>query len=748
MADDGIKIKITPSNVTGGARDARRLTESPSSAPSFVSEKFGGGPRLTAASTAPGAGSAERELISALRANSVALRDNAAQIKAARGLRRDTLPGSPERRILQGGIDQLFQQRDALLAAGKSEVGRDIAKTEGAAAMMPGTAQRGLGNAAQSLATTARSLVGVARETWSGNPLGALQHAARGAGVFGAGRFAGGGAAEGAEAAGGSMLGPVLAVGALAAGAFGAFQLAKHPEVAEGLISAPLSIFDARRYSPEEAGRQTGAYRYAREFGESGGPLSSYTRSSRFSALGMDPQAALDVTGSMRETAGSKYVSEAQAYKGAQLGTYLGLTNEQTAQVGGAAGRLGVSPEEAIRTIASGVERGNQQGRQFEIAAASLDYLKSIAASAAVSGTAGLTAITNLSAILAKSGIPGFQGAQGVSAIAGIESTHRAGDIFGTAAAGAGFVQLGEASILQQVNTDKRFASKTPRDRLAIAEQIRQAGFSGPYGKIYGAAIHQEISTATSALGRDYGLEAFEEANNFPVGGYRDPKTGQWVNVNDSVMAMDAAFQSGDFQKASSIQSKLLASGAKNIPDATKALAEHAMARAGTGASALGTFAGIERTEAAMVRRLAIAPDTDKNVANLLNKFASAISPSSVTGPTSESATIPAGDATRIANADLSGFNLPPMLRAEMGSPATATGAGGDPGARDSTLQGVGLEIVSAINTLAALIASSTGYSVPPAGFGVPTAPVPGATRRAATGHTGSTASTPKAPRH
>jgi hypothetical protein len=141
-----------------------------------------------------------------------------------------------------------------------------------------------------------------------------------------------------------------------------------------------------------------------------------------------------------------------------------------------------------------------------------------------------------------------------------------------------------------------------------------------------------------------------------------------------------------------------------------------------------------------MVRRLAIQPSTDKNVASLLEKFAGALSPSSVTGPMSEMART-VGDDARVANADLSGFNLPPMLRAEMGGlPATAT-AGDE--ARDSTLQGVGLEIVTAINTLAALIAGASGYSLPPTGFGPP-APV----AAPATGHTGPTASTPKSPRH
>ena len=52
------------------------------------------------------------------------------------------------------------------------------------------------------------------------------------------------------------------------------------------------AFYDAWHYSREEAERQSGAYRYAREFGEGGGALSAFTRSSRFSALGMDPNQA------------------------------------------------------------------------------------------------------------------------------------------------------------------------------------------------------------------------------------------------------------------------------------------------------------------------------------------------------------------------------------------------------------------------------------------------------------------------
>ena len=48
---------------------------------------------------------------------------------------------------------------------------------------------------------------------------------------------------------------------------------------------------------------------------------------------------------------------------------------------------------------------------------------------------------------------------------------------------------------------------------------------------------------------------------------------GKWVSVNDSVTAMDAAFQSGDFLKASKIQSDLLTHGAGNISPMERATA-------------------------------------------------------------------------------------------------------------------------------------------------------------------------------
>lgn len=478
----------------------------------------------------------------------------------------------------------------------------------------------------------ARSLIGVGQQTLQGNPMGAFRHAAE---AYGAGRYlatAGGGAAaaEGAEgaaaAAGGAGIGTMLGVAGTAAALGLGYEAYEHPDTAKGIIGAPLTIMEAHKYGPTEEPRQAAAFRAARLLGDTSGMgMIRATSGGRWSNLGIDPNEATQMVAAMREAGGSRYVSNQEAFAGAKIGTLLGLPNEQIAQTGTAA-RYGASPEEAIRVVAAGVERGNQQGRLPEILQASLGYLKDLSTSAAVSGTTALTAISNISAILAKSGIPGLQGAQGISAIAGIERAHSSDDLFGVGAAGAAFVTMGEANILRGVNADQRFASRTPRDRLALAEQIRQQGFSGPYAAIYGRAIHQEITTAESALGREYGLEAFEEANNFPVGGYRDA-SGKWVSVNDSVTAMDRAFQSGDFLTASRLQSDLLTHGAGNVSPMERASAGLAMAGAATGEATARTYASGLRLEAAglgLLRRHV----TDKETASALDSLASTLGPS------------------------------------------------------------------------------------------------------------------------
>ena len=195
MADDGIKISISPSTITGGGK---RLAEM---SPSFVSDKFGG-VRLAA----PGAqsGTDQRAQITAERENTAALRAVSADIRSLRNLRKLTQPGTSESAALQGRIDQLFQRRDELLAGGafgKSELGRDdVAKGEGAAPM-PGAAQRSAIDVAQRLAVAGRSLLGAVAQTFQGNPAGAFRSAVGGVNAFaGGGSYLSGGG--GAAAAG------------------------------------------------------------------------------------------------------------------------------------------------------------------------------------------------------------------------------------------------------------------------------------------------------------------------------------------------------------------------------------------------------------------------------------------------------------------------------------------------------------------------------------------------------------------
>lgn len=725
MADSGIKISISPGASTAGA-GGRRLTESPS----FVSDKFGG-PRLTAPSAAPGTGqrseinNAQRDWVAALRANTAEIRAWRAQVKA-------TAPNSAERSALQAQIKQGFQQRDALLASpfGKSELGRETTATTEAVAGMPGAAQRGV-DLAQRLATAAKSLIGIGRETFQGNPAGALRQAVSGVNAFAGGRYlsggggstatgaaegaatdiAGGAAAGGAEAAGGIGIGSILGVtGTAAALALGGYEAYKHRDLVAGIAESPLALFLARRYSRDEATRQTQAYGYAREFGEAGGPLSAYTRGSRFSALGMDAQQALDVTGGMREAAGASNVSESQAYRTANLGTAVGLSNADISAIGGQAGKLGIDPEQMIDVVAKGVERGGQRGLQGEVGRATLDYLRTQSQLGTADERKAAETVTGMAALLGASGIAVFKGGGAVTqGVAGITAANQPGDLFGVESVGAAYTTIGQTRLLQEINRDPRYKRMSALDRVAMADRILTQGLTGPNSRMYlRDVVAPEIEQA-KAQGL-YGLESLEKQFGFPVGDQSDKL------VTGSLLT---AAESGDVSAYLKLKSQLEANGPGQIPAATTAMASHAMAASAAGASSMRTFTGVENAEAAMLRRLAIAPSTDRNVASLLNKFAGEISPSSVTGPASEMSTIPAGDATRIAKADLSGFNLPPMLRAEMGgAPATATTPGGD-SARDSTLQSVGLAIVSAINLLITTIASA----YPPANFSAAPSP-------------------------
>lgn len=464
------------------------------------------------------------------------------------------------------------------------------------------------------------------------------------------------------------------------------------------------------------------------------------TTGGRWSALGISPSDATQTVSAMRELGGSKYVSNQEAYAGAKLGTYLGFSPEQTAQVGGAAGRLGVSPETAIRTIAAGVERGNQQGRQFEVASASLDYLKQIATSAAVSGTTGLTAITNLTSILAKTGIAAFQGAGGVSAIGGIEAAHSADDIFGVKAMGAAFAQYGEASMLRGAHGN-----------IAKAEEIRQGGFGGRFSSIYASSIHGEIAMARKF--GPLGYEALEEQWGMPIGSYIDPRTGKPVSVNSALDDLDQAIQSGDYLKAAKIQNSLLDSGSKNISPMAAASAGLATGGALTGEATQRTYAAGARLETAGLSLLRRHLD-DKAGASALDYLSSTLGPSKPTPAPGlayvpEPPLPPGGLPTPLATP----FATPDALPTP-GAPAYAAPAAGAPIAGAGALSGLGDRLGDSVSggvlliagLLERLIAAVQGGSALGAPSPAPTPAAPAPTP--AHGPIAPTASTPKSSRH
>ena len=721
MADDGIKVVISPSAGAGG----KRLAESPSSQSSAADKSTGNAQRFAQ----PGTGqrseiNIERKLVE----TQTAL---VAEIKQLRQTMRATAPGTSERATLQSRInDLLAQQKRNLTGAGEAGAiakERALTSPRGAALLPSGRIPaRALFGAASGIGRSALAAAGAA---WAGDPLAAGRHLisagasayAAGGALAGGGEAAGeavaaGGAAAGSEAAAGgllaSLLTPVGLAGTAAVAGYGAYQAYQHRDIVKGIAESPFALYDARHYSRDEAVRQTQAYGYAREFGEAGGPLSAYTRGSRFSALGMDAQQALDVTGGMREIAGSQNVSEAQAYRAAKVGTAIGLNSQDIAQIGGAAGKLGIDPERLIDIVAKGVERGGQKGLQGEVGRATLDYLRTQSQLGTADERKAAETVTGMAALLGASGIAAFKGSGAVAAgVAGISAANQPGDLFGVQSIGQSYTMLGQAKLLQSINTDPRFKRMSALDRVGMTDRILTQNFTGPNAKMYlKSVIAPEIEQAKSQ--GLYGLESLEKQYGFPVGDQSDRL------VTGSLLK---AAESGDVSAYLKLKSQLEANGPKNIPAATVAMAGHAMARAGAGASALGTFAGVENVEAAMLRRVAIAPSTDKDVASLLNKFAGVISPTAA--PKSEMS-LTAGDDARIAGADLSRLSLSPMLRAEMGAPATATAPGGDE-ARDSTLQGVGIAIVNALNlVIAAITRAPVGEPAAP-GTTFATAPAP-----------------------
>ena len=558
----------------------------------------------------------------------------------------------------------------------------------------------------------ASSLYGAARDIVMGNPLGALRQAVGGASAI-AGGFGGDGGAAGAAGAAGDAeavglgLGPTLGIGVGATAlAVGGYEAIRHPDIAKAVSGAPAAFYDAWHYSRDEAVRQTQAYGYAREFGEGGGALSAYTRSGKFSALGMDPQQALDVTGSMREIAGSQNVTDAQAYRATKLGTDIGLSNQDITAIGGAAGKLGVDPSTAIDIVAKGVERGGQKGLQGEVGKALLDYLRQQSQLGAVDETKAAETVTGVAALLGASGIAAFKGAGAVTnGVAGVAAANQPGDLFGVQSVGTAYTTIGQTRLLQAINRDPRFKRMSTLDKVGMADRILTQNFTGPNADMYlKSVIAPEIEQAKSQ--GLFGLESLEKQYGYPVGDATDKLlTGSLLT----------AAESGDVSAYLKLKSQLESNGPKNIPAATKAMAGHAAARAGTGASAMKTFTGIENLEASLVRKMAVSRETDSLVGLGMTKVAGALDAAKAPGGFAEATGWGAAISGGLgALADTFASARPP-------SPPTAAG-GGD--ARDSTLNNVGDRIVAALNVLIQAVANGGSYTLPPAGFGTsPTAP-------------------------
>ena len=326
----------------------------------------------------------------------------------------------------------------------------------------------------------------------------------------------------------------------------------------------------------------------------------------------------------MRETAGSQNVTDAQAYRATKLGTYIGLSNQDISAIGGQAGRLGIDPAREIDIVAKGVEAGMQRGLQGEVGRATLIYLQQQSRLGAVNETKAAETVTGMAALLGASGIAAFKGEGAITTgIAGMAAANQPGDLLGVQSTGQAYTTVGAARLLQAINTDPRYRRMSTLDRAAMADRILTQNFTGPNARMYlRSVIAPEIEQA-KAQGL-YGLESLEKQYGFPVGDQSDKL------VTGSLLT---AAESGDVSSYLKLKSQLESSGSKNIPAASVAMAGHAAARASTGASALGTYTGIENLEASLVRNMAISRETDTLIGSGMTKVAGALdAPSSVTG--------------------------------------------------------------------------------------------------------------------
>ena len=581
MADDGIKIRIAPSSITGAAANQRSATS-----PSFASDKFGG---TTQRFAAPGADQrsaiqVEKKIVesqTALVAELRALRTAMRRTALSAGLQ------SPEYQALQARRNEIYQIQRAnqgiAFAPGAAPVpraapvpGLPSRQARGGAAYQPGTRTgdilRGVGAAGVGIGAAAAGVAGAAWGGLSGVGVAALgadvgmravTPIARGAwglgksaigAAFGAGAGAAGaaGAVAGAAGAAGEAVTagavaeaapgvlaaigglPAIAVAVTAALGIGAYAYIRNRgavdsavggavDAVTGLPKDLVALALARQYGAAEVPRQASAYRFGRSFQESGMSMVGASTGGRWSALGINAADATGMLGGAREIAGADILSNRQAYSSLRTGVYAGLTNEQNVAATGGFARLGADSEASIRVVTEGVLRANERGLQGEVLKAQLDYLRTQSTRAVIQNpTEANRGISALATMFQASGIPALRGAGAIHAIRGIGAAFDSSSLFDESKIGSAVTMAGQARLLAAVQTDKRFAKMSPSQRMTEGLRILDRNFTNTGADLSLFLKDAVAPTLQAAKTNPLLLDAVEKAWGLARGGATD----------------------------------------------------------------------------------------------------------------------------------------------------------------------------------------------------------------------------------
>jgi hypothetical protein len=630
MADDGIKIRIAPSAITGAAANQRSATS-----PSFVSDKAGG-PRFAAPGTDR---RSEIEIEKKVIASQTQL---VAELRALRAAMRSTAAGSPERQTLLARRNEIYQMQRAnvgYFAPGASDArasaGSPQGQGQGPFASRQGTRTgdvlRGVGAAGVGIGAAG---LGVAGAAWSGQSgvgiamLGAdlglragiplargawsLGKSAIGAAFGGAGEAGAVAGAAGeavtagavAETAGGVLaaLGgwPVIVTAVTAALGVGAYEYVKNRaavnravgDVAGDIGGIPrdlVALALARQYGAAEVPRQASAFRFGRSFQESGMSMVNASTGGRWSALGINAADSTAMLGGARELAGADILSNAQAYRSLRTGVYAGLTNEENVAATGGFARLGADSEASIRVVTEGVLWAGERGLQGEVAKAQLDYLRTQSQRAVIANpTAAVAGVSALAAMFQASGIPQLRGAGAIGAIQSIGAAFDSSSILDEGAIGKSITMTGQAKLLAAMQTakhltgftDAQVAKMTPSQRMTEGLRTLDRNFTntGPDASLF---LKNAVATTLQAAKTDpLMLDSLERA----WGLARGPATDQML-INK--MLPDAA--TGNFAAFNADLAKVkLRTGGIAPGAAGEARLSHT--EAATGEKVMGTY--------------------------------------------------------------------------------------------------------------------------------------------------------------